>query len=156
MGGNGASAVGSASASSSESANGPMLTNESDVEERLRQMNIAFLASLEGLGGRRERREGPGSSEGSSRPGSAREGSGGRRGRSVGSEGRSGGGGVAASRDDGTSEIRRNVGNLLLLGPPDGSGSGSASVSSAGVGQGSEEVIGRLELDDDRRRGRGK
>jgi autophagy-related protein 13 len=34
---------------------GPMLTSESEVDERLRQMNQAFLECLEGLGGGRRR-----------------------------------------------------------------------------------------------------
>ena len=42
-------------ASGSDSTSGPMLTNESDVDEKLRQMNQTFRESLEGLGGARRR-----------------------------------------------------------------------------------------------------
>jgi hypothetical protein len=42
-------------ASASSSASGPMLTNESDVEEKLRLMNQTFMESLEGLSGARRR-----------------------------------------------------------------------------------------------------
>ncbi|KAI0646348.1 autophagy-related protein 13-domain-containing protein [Trametes meyenii] len=45
----------------------PMLATESAVDERLREMNQAFFASLEGLGGRSSRRD----SNGSPRAGSA-------------------------------------------------------------------------------------
>lgn len=150
----GAGSVGKMNLSSGQSsASGPMLTSEMEVDERLRQMNEAFMASLKGLGGstrRKDRRQIEDSGESGSR---------------------SGRGGVTIERRrtanlssaevSGTSQTpnrdrdrESGRGPLLLMGRPR-HGSGSTSTSDAG-GQGSEEVIGRLELDDGRRRSRGQ
>ncbi|KII85697.1 hypothetical protein PLICRDRAFT_45046 [Plicaturopsis crispa FD-325 SS-3] len=53
-----ADAGGTASRREGSGSTGPMLTNESEIDERLRQMKETFLASLDGLGDgpRRERR----------------------------------------------------------------------------------------------------
>jgi autophagy-related protein 13 len=142
------------------SSQGPMLTNELDVDERLRQMNAAFLASLEGLNlGRREgrteqdesqpegqREEGEWSAGSAARGG----GSGARRGRiHVDTRGESSRGMVDPSSYGGSGSGR---GQMLLL-AQHSPGSGSTN-SSTGAGQGSEEVIGRLELDDGQPRSR--
>jgi hypothetical protein len=130
-----------------ETSTGPMLTSESEVDERLRQMNQAFLESLEGLGGgrRRERRSSSrlgedGGSEQSSEPDPplgrmSMEGSG----------SKDGGGGGAV--------VGRGRGQTLPLRPP--LNPRSTSTSDVGSVQGSDEVLGRLSLDDDRRRSRG-
>jgi autophagy-related protein 13 len=122
-----------------------MLTSESEVDERLRQMNRTFLESLEGLGGgrRRERRsssrlEEDNGSERSSEPDPTL-------GR-MSTEGSGGGGGGGGGR-----------GRIL---PPPRPRLGSRSTSTGGIYlggvQGSDEVLGRLSLDDERRRSRGR
>jgi len=121
---------------------GPMLTSESEVDERLRLMNQAFLESLEGLGGvggggrRRERRSEDGGSGGSSERGGAfsRERS----------ESRDGYGGNGMGRGRGLVLPRR---------PRLDSRSTSTSDVGAAV-QGSDEVLGRLSLEDDSERQR--
>jgi len=140
----------------SSSSMGPMLTSESEVDERLRQMNQAFLESLEGLGGgrRRERRspsrlgggEGDDGSERSSEPDPplgrmSTEGSGSR---DSGASGSGSGGGIMGR------------GRGLVL-PPVRPRLHSRSTSTSDVGgvQGSDEVLGRLSLDDERRGSRG-
>ena len=141
--------------SGGDTASGPMLTNESDVDERLREMNAVFLASLEGLG--TTRRGGGAGSRGGSRGGSG-----------------SGSGSGASSRSGsaprpppprlrgrleygGTGTSSLGLGEPLLQlgmmgesrhgtgsGSPGGSGSARSSLV---IGQGSDEVIGRMELD---------
>jgi autophagy-related protein 13 len=144
-----------------DESSGPMLTSESEVDERLRRMNLAFMESLEGLGGgggrRRERRSS------SSKPGMGGEGDDGSDGRSSepdalllgrmsteGSRSRdsggSGGGGVMGR------------GRGFVLPPTTRPRVDSRSTSDVNLGgvQGSDEVLGRLSLDDERRRSRGQ
>ncbi|KIM80296.1 hypothetical protein PILCRDRAFT_822785, partial [Piloderma croceum F 1598] len=121
---------------------GPMLTSESEVDERLRQMNQAFLESLEGLGGgrRRERRSSSrlggddGGSEQSSEPDPP-----------LGRMSTDGSG----SKDGGGAVIGRGRGQTFPPRPP--LNPQSTSTSDAGSVQGSDEVLGRLSLDDERR-----
>jgi len=115
------------------SSQGPILTNEDDVNEELRRLNAAFHASLEGLGSGRKV---PRSAEvvRPQRLSEAME----RRPRSAGSGG--GGSDVVNSRDS------RGRGGMLLA--SHSRRSRNTSLSSVGIGQGSEEIIGRLELDD--------
>jgi autophagy-related protein 13 len=123
------------------------LTSESEVDEKLKQMNETFLASLEGLGGggssKRINRSQGGSSD------------------------------IGNGSGDEVVHLRRrtsagNEVNLRLLGrgrgrsvaggPGSGSGSASGSdmVLGTGIGGGSsDEIIGKMELDDERRRSRG-
>jgi hypothetical protein len=152
---------------------GRMLTNESDVDETLRQMNAAFIASLEGLGGRRERTGGRENESSRSSPKGTSDvrihrlssglGSGGLVGYGGAGVPTTGGGGSssgsagsrASSRVGVEGEMGRGTRPTLLLARqfsrPD-----SASTSSVGGGQGSEEVIGRLELDDGQRQSRAR
>ena len=126
-------------ASGSGSTSGPMLTNESDVDEKLRQMNQTFMESLEGLGGARRRERT--TSRLSSDQGSPRSSEGG-----IGREREGGGSGnVSRGRAPFTMLPRRPL--------PDSRGSTSTDVS--GV-QGSDEVMGRMSLDEERRRSRGR
>ena len=124
---------------------GPMLTSESEVDERLRQMNQAFLESLEGLGGRRRERrsssrlgEGDGGSEQSSEPDPPL-------GRMSTESSR--------SKDGGGAVMGRGRGQTFPPRPP--LNPRSTSTSDVGSVQGSDEVLGRLSLDDERRRSRG-
>ena len=121
-------------ASASSSTSGPMLTNESDVDEKLRQMNQTFMESLEGLGGARRRERT--TSRKSSDQGSPRPSEGG-----IGRE-REGGGNGNVGR-----------GRAPFMMPPRRpllESRGSASPDVSGV-QGSDEVIGRMSLEEERR-----
>jgi autophagy-related protein 13 len=127
---------GQGSTDQGSSAQGPMLTSEVAVDERLRQMNATFIASLEGLSsGRRERKQSESGGEdawsspstGPPTPGDISGSGSARRG---------------LPRAGGTGIRRGNM--LLLTQHSPGSGSPSGSFAAAG----SEEVIGRLELDD--------
>lgn len=103
---------------------GAMLTSESEVEERLRQMNQAFLQSLEGLGG-------GGSGSGNTSPGVAR--------------GQTSSPGLSDVRGRG---FRPRLGELDVA-------SRSTSTSDVGRGSvGSDEVLGRMSFDGDKRRSR--
>ncbi|EPQ51250.1 hypothetical protein GLOTRDRAFT_141074 [Gloeophyllum trabeum ATCC 11539] len=120
-----------------------LLTDQVAVDERLRRMNEAFMASLEGLGGRRRD-----SNQGSphSQEGNTSSGSGDRR----------------TSTGIDVSNIRRGhrsnpstdelddayVRGLMPFRPRQGSGASRFSIASA-------EVIGKLELDDEAKRSRG-
>jgi autophagy-related protein 13 len=135
---------------------GPMLTSESEVDERLRQMNAAFAESLEGLGGRRrERRSSSSAVRGGSGSGSERssemdpqmllgrmsaEGSGSRDG------GGSAGAGV----------MGRGRGMTLPPRRPLLESRSTSTSDDAHLGQGFDEVLGRLSLDEERRRSRGQ
>lgn len=137
-----------------------MLTSESEVDERLRRMNEAFLASLEGLGGGGAAGQAEGSIRSRDRD----------RQRGVGEDNnensRSGRGGMTVTRREslngpdglgismgGTRDYARGRGSPF--GGRSRHGSTSTNVSE-GVSQGSEEIIGRMELDDGRRRSRGQ
>lgn len=135
-------------ASGSGSTSGPMLTNESDVDEKLRQMNQAFLESLEGLGGAR-RRERTSSRLGSDQ-GSPRSSEGG-----IGREREGGGSSGHASRDSGGNSTRGRAPFTLPPRKPPLESRGSASTDVSGV-QGSDEVMGRMSLEEERRRSRGR
>ncbi|KAG5637409.1 hypothetical protein H0H81_004667 [Sphagnurus paluster] len=102
---------------------GLMLTSEAEVDVRLRRMNETFLKSLEGLGGGREK------SQGHSRTGSAS---------GAGSGSGSGGGSrFSGARERERERERERARSEAWIGPPPG----------MYVRQGSEEVIGRMELD---------
>ena len=139
----------------SSSSTWPMLTSESEVDERLRQMNQVFLESLEGLGGRRRERRSPsrfegddGGSERSSEPDPplgrmSTEGSG------------------SGSRESAGGVLGRGRGFMLPPPPPHHRrprlDSRNTSTSDVGAAvQGSDEVIGRLSLDGERRESRGQ
>ena len=127
----------------------PMLTSELEVDERLRQMNRVFIESLEGLGGRsRERRsssaapsgEGDYGSERSSEPDPPLG-----RMSTEGSRSRESGSGVGGGNGTGG---RLGRGRGLVLPPRPRVDSRSTSTSDV---QGSDEVLGRLSLDDERK-----
>ncbi|KAF5372350.1 hypothetical protein D9615_009265 [Tricholomella constricta] len=108
---------------------GLMLTSEAEVDVRLRRMNEAFLRSLEGLGGGRGRdREG---SQSRSRESGAASGT------------RSGSGSGSGSR------FARAVRERERARSGSGSGGWSGEPQGVFVRQGSEEVIGRMELEGD-------
>ncbi|TFK50373.1 hypothetical protein OE88DRAFT_1660710 [Heliocybe sulcata] len=110
----------------------PVLTDQSAVDEQLRRMNEEFMASLEGLGGKR-------GEQGSS----PRSGSSGDRRISVGS--------VPRHRSNlSTDELDEAayVRGVLPTRPRHGSGASRFSIASA-------EVIGKLELDEETKRSRG-
>ncbi|KAF8178962.1 autophagy-related protein 13-domain-containing protein [Pholiota molesta] len=163
---------------------GPMLTTESEIDERLRRMNETFLRSLEGIsGGSTRRKKGAtdtsgteSSSESTNDDASSRSGSG------SGSGPGSQAGPITvipppfapgarlgtAFPSRGALAERDNAGATSPYGyfsPTAGLGLGlpartryastsssTLATSEAGASQGSEEVIGRLELDGDRRR----
>lgn len=127
---------------------GPMLTSESEVDERLRRMNETFLASLEGLGGGSADGSGNGSTRRRER---VRERERTRVTREDSVEAR-------ASTEEAELALREREYARMRGSPFSGlsrrrHGSTSTSVSE-GVSQGSEEVIGRIELDYERRRSR--
>jgi autophagy-related protein 13 len=106
---------------------GPMLTREDEVDERLRHLNEAFFASLEGLGGGRRRGSMGGDSAGGS-PVSSASGRG---------EGDSRG--MRRAEEGFRRETSRpRLGALRSMSAND--------VASSG---GSAEVMGRLELDEE-------
>jgi autophagy-related protein 13 len=123
---------------------GAMLTSEEEVDEKLRQMNLAFLASLEGLGGSGKKTE---------RRGHERvqpeDGDGDRHGTTSALE---------TGTDRGHSQaIGRGRGRVLIGRRESGaeeSGSGSDPAVGTGIGGGggnasTDEIIGRMELDVD-------
>jgi autophagy-related protein 13 len=119
---------GSRRPATSHSGPGAMLTSEVEVDERLRQMNETFLASLEGLGG--------GSGGGGV--------SGGVRRRRAASEHSSRSGTGSRGERDAAAFPQRGRGGRPPLTSP-----GSRAESDAG---GSEEVMGRMSLDGGSRR----
>lgn len=131
------------SASGSGSTSGPMLTSELEVDEKLRQMNQTFLESLEGLGGSGRRRERRSPRLDVDDQGSERS--------SEGLIGRESSG--QASRDSGGSGRGRGG-----FGVPRRPYLDSRNTSTSDVGgvQGSDEVLGRMSFDEDRRRSRGQ
>lgn len=143
-----ASGIGGSGESSTQ---GPMLTSQMDVDERLRQMNATFLASLEGFSvGRRDRKHGDDAQSGGSDEGNEW--------RDVRGESGSRSG---ARRRRTVPQYRTQGSRGSSVGAPSHTGSdmgsggrgdmpGSDSASSVGAVQGSEEIIGRLELDDGR------
>jgi hypothetical protein len=170
-------AVDIAPSSAGGSGSSPMLTSPSEVDRRLRRMNETFLASLEGLGSSGRGSSGSGSG-GSSRRRDRdqererdqdgereRQRTRGRHeddheslssGREYMNSGRraatDGGGYNGAYRERESPRGRLASFTGVDLGRPrPGSTSTNAS---EGVSQGSEEVIGRLELGDERRRSR--
>ncbi|KZT25942.1 hypothetical protein NEOLEDRAFT_1132998 [Neolentinus lepideus HHB14362 ss-1] len=112
----------------------PILTDQLAVDERLRRMNEAFMASLEGLGGRTR------GQEGSPRSGS---GSGEDRRNSMGPASRH-----RSNFSSGDLDDAAYVRGLLPSRPRQGSGASRFSIASA-------EVIGKLELDEETKRSRG-
>ncbi|KAG2119376.1 autophagy-related protein 13-domain-containing protein [Suillus clintonianus] len=111
---------------------GPMLTQQSEVDERLRHMNEMFLASLEGLGG-----------------------SGGRRRGSMGGDS-AGGSPISSSSGHGEGETRgmrraEGVGTRRDTSMPRLGSLRSMSANDIASSGGSAEVMGKLELDEEPR-----
>ncbi|TFK37873.1 autophagy-related protein 13-domain-containing protein [Crucibulum laeve] len=138
---------------------GPMLTNQGEVEERLRKMNEAFLKSLEGISGgaggsvRRKERErertrvqrGENAGAGSGEDVHSRRGSEGGGLPSRGDSSPVGEGNLRGSPSPFAPEMRLRLGDRRQ-------GSTSSLGNSAGASQGSQEVVGRMDFDDDSRR----
>ncbi|KAL0959076.1 hypothetical protein HGRIS_014375 [Hohenbuehelia grisea] len=151
----------------------PMLTNADEVEERLRKMNEAFLASLEGLGGSSTSGSVAASGASSGITGPSGSGSTTRREREFGTLGRGrdwralGMGGPSSDSRVTTEESphdgrgmgprerptpfigrfrERNAGDSGSSSEVGGLG-GSGGSGGSGLGQGSEEVIGRMDMD---------
>lgn len=136
---------------------GPMLTSELEVDEKLKQMNQVFLESLEGFEGRRrERRSSPSRRREQDRDGqrSSSEPRGIIRGLSP-----DGSGNVSRDGESGLRLGRYGNGGggrgFMLLGRPPLE-SRNTSTSDVGGTQGSDEVLGRLSLEDDRQESRGQ
>jgi len=137
--------------STSGSSPGPMLTSELEVDEKLKQMNQVFFESLEGLGGRRRDRR--------LSPSRRRDGD-----QDSGRSSSEPGGVIGRLSAEGSGNVSRDSESSLGLGRGGGRGfilprrppleSRSTSTSDVGGVQGSDEVLGRLSLGDDRRESR--